>query len=267
MDVFPRTVVRTRLGPISIRERLGSGKPLVLLHGIGGNADAWRQQYDAFTPNVRVLGWDAPGYGESFTFAAEAPRVEDYAAAYVALLDALEIERATVVGHSLGGLIAACAAALFPSRVERLILAACSSGHATYDKEKRESMLRTRLDALSQGDATSYARGRVSNLLSSEPRSEVVEEAVGIMAQIKQPGFPQATRMVSAADVLPYLPRIKAPTRVICGTADRVTSEELNRRIAASINGADFVPVQGAGHWVFLEFPEEFNQAVREFLQ
>jgi pimeloyl-ACP methyl ester carboxylesterase len=86
------------------------------------------------------------------------------------------------------------------------------------------------------------------------------------MAQIRQPGFPQATRMVSASDIFAYLARIGAPTRVVSGSGDSVTPPDLNRKIAAAVKGADYVGVEGAGHWLFIEYPEPFNAAVLEFL-
>ena len=266
MSEFTSATARTRLGPISYRERAGAGAPLVLLHGIGGNAGGWGKQRDAFGA-ARLLAWDAPGYGDSFCFAGESPGVEDYASALIAFLDTLGIEKAVVLGHSLGGLVAACAAALHPQRFVRLLLTACSSGHATYEAEKRESLLRTRLSAFSGGDATAYARTRVANVLSESPDLAVFEEAVQVMSRIKLPGFHQATRMISQADVLRYLPSITAPTRVICGTADRVTPLELNRKIAAAIRGADLVAIEKAGHWAFLEYPREFNAAVEDFIR
>jgi pimeloyl-ACP methyl ester carboxylesterase len=265
-NMFPRVSIETRLGPVSVRQSRAAGRPLVLLHGIGGNADAWRLQYGAFNTQFRVIGWDAPGYGDSFDFKTDAPSVEDYAGAFVALLDALGIERAVVVGHSLGGLVAACAAAQYGDRFESLVLTACSSGHASYDEERRQAILRTRLEAFANGDVSVYARSRVKNLLSAAPPAEVVEEAVSVMAQIRQPGFPQATRMVSASDIFPFLARIRMPARVICGTDDKVTPAEMNQKIAAGIAGADFVPIDGAGHWLFLEFSEQFNTALRQFV-
>ena len=266
VEAFARTSVETKWGPVSVRQRGATGKCLFLLHGIGGNSGGWRKQHEAFSSRFRVVAWDAPGYGESFDFAAEAPNLEDYADAFVATLEGLGVDRADVVGHSLGGLIAACAAAKYPERIDRLVLTACSSGHASYDKEKRQSILRTRLEAFSTGDPSTYARARVKNVLSAAPAAGVFEEAVGVMAQIRQPGFPQATRMVSASDIFPYLARIKAPTRVICGTADQVTPPALNRKIAESIPGADFVSIEGAGHWLFLEYPDQFNNAVLQFV-
>jgi pimeloyl-ACP methyl ester carboxylesterase len=264
--MFPRVTIETRLGPMSVRQGQSRGPALFLLHGIGGNADGWRQQYEAFDADFRVIGWDAPGYGDSFNFSEASPTLEAYADALIALLDAMGVAKAIVVGHSLGGLIAACAAAKNPTRIDRLVLAACSSGHATYDEARRQQILRTRLDAFSTGDAVAYARSRVKNLLSAQVPPAVLEEAVSVMAQIKQPGFPQATRMVSASDIFPWLPKIGIPARVICGDGDQVTPPALNREIAGAIPGADYVAVEKAGHWLFLEFPEPFNAAVRQFI-
>ena len=267
VDKLARIAVDTPWGPVAVRANKTAGRCLFFLHGIGGNAGAWKKQYDAFDKDFRVIGWDAPGYGGSFDFAAENPTLEDYAAAFGAVLDALDLNQVALVGHSFGGLIAACAAAKYPERIERLVLTACSSGHASYDEEKRNAILRMRTDAFAGGDATAYARSRVKNLLSPAAPADIVEEAASVMAQIKQPGFPQATRMVSASDIFPYLSHIGMPTRVICGTADQVTPPELNRKIAESIAGADFVAVEGAGHWLFLEYPEQFNAALRQFVK
>ena len=99
----------------------------------------------------------------------------------------------------------------------------------------------------------------------SRPAPEHVERAVAILSQLRQPGFGQATRMIADADLFEHAPRIAAPTRVLCGTQDKVTPEALNRRIAAAIAGAQYVPIEGAGHWSFLEQPDAFQRAVLEF--
>ena len=262
---YPRKTLETRLGRMSYR-RGGAGPALLLLHGIGGNADSWRQQFPAFAQRHDVIAWDAPGYADSFTFPEESPKVESYADAALALLDALGLCKAAILGHSMGGLIAGCAVALHPDRFSRLILSDCSSGHATYPKDKREKMLATRLAGLAGGDARDYAKKRAPGVLSSAPAAEHVEEAVAILSQLKVPGFPQASRMVSDADLFPFLAKVSVPARVLCGTDDRVTPEDLNRRIAAALPRADYVPLEGAGHWSFLERPAPFNDAVLQFL-
>ncbi len=264
MDRFPRGSVQTSLGRMSYR-RGGAGSALLLLHGIGGNADSWRQQYEPLGNAFDVIGWDAPGYADSFAFDTDAPDAGQYAAAAIALLDALGIGETVLLGHSMGGLIAGYAAALYPQRFTRLVLADCSSGHATYPKEKREQMLATRLAGLASGDASDYARKRAPGVLSSQPSQEHLAEAIAILSRLKSPGFPQASRMVSNGDIFPQLARVRVPARVLCGSDDRVTPEELNRRIAGAIAGADYVSIEGAGHWSFLERPTAFNDAVLQF--
>jgi len=259
---------RTRFGELAYVERPGEGTPLVLLHGVGGNSGAWVRQWPAFGTR-RMIAWDAPGYGDSDALAGDAPAPEDYAAACVALLDALEVERAIVLGHSFGGLIAACIAARFPQRVSRLLLTACSAGHARHDPARRAKLLRDRLASLSDGsqaEAEAYARARVPNLLSPSATVELIEQAVQVMAKLRRDGFRQANRMISTADIFEWLPQIVAPARVICGTSDRVTPAELNARIAAGLRQADLVSIEGAGHWLFLEHADEFNRAVDAFV-
>lgn len=254
---------------MSCLERRGEGGPVLLLHGVGGNAGAWARQFEALGTH-HLIAWDAPGYGDSENLRESSPRPEDYAAACLALLDALDVPQATLLGHSFGGLVAACVAAQYPQRVSRLLLTACSSGHATYESARRDRLLRERIEAFASNapaQVAAYARARVRNLLSADVPAEVFEEAVQVMSQLRREGFHQANRMISAADIFRYLPAIAASTRVLCGTADRVTPIELNEKIAAAIAGADLVRIEHAGHWLFLEHAHEFNSAVNDFIE
>jgi pimeloyl-ACP methyl ester carboxylesterase len=244
----------------------GSGSPLLLLHGVGGNAAGWSKQLDAFSTRFRTIAWDAPGYGGSDPFSWEQPVVEDYAAAVIEVLDAVGVVRADVVAHSMGGLIAGHVAAVAGDRVRRLILADCSSGHRSYAPAKRSQIRQSRLAGAARENPEAYARGRVAQLLSAAASQDVREEAVGILSQIQYPGFQQAASMVSDSDLFSVLPSIRAPTFVLCGDSDAVTTPDLNRQIAAGIQGAEFRLLPDCGHWSFLENPAAFNEAVLEFL-
>ena len=107
---------RQKTSGIAFLER-GDGEPLLLIHGVGLNAEAWGPQIEALSDTHRVVALDMPGHGESALSGSE---LSDYVAQAVALLDQLGIARANVVGHSMGGLVAIGLALAHPERVLRL---------------------------------------------------------------------------------------------------------------------------------------------------
>src|SRR6478609_5303310 len=108
---FPERVLQLRNGArVAVRERgtVGEGASLVLLHGISSGAASWLQ---ALPAQAHVVAWDAPGYGFSTPLPQEAPLAADYAARLHATLQALDVKRCVLVGHSLGALMACAYAA------------------------------------------------------------------------------------------------------------------------------------------------------------
>ena len=108
-------------------ERAGGGPPLLLLHGIGSNSRSFRHQLTVLCDAFDVIAWDAPGYGRSDDPPLNAG-LEYFADQAVALLDELQIERAHVLGVSLGGVIAQSVYHRHPSRVQSLILVDTTPG-------------------------------------------------------------------------------------------------------------------------------------------
>lgn len=252
-------------GQIEVRVH-GSGRPLVLMHGVGGNANAWGDfQFEALGAARQLIAWSAPGYGASTPLPGQDPSVDDYAGAALALLDAMGLDQVDLLGHSMGGLVAARLATLAPARVGRLVLADCSSGHKGYDAHKRESILATRLTQ-DDTDPWAYARARAPKLMAPGASPALIELAASQLAKLRQPGFGQASRMVAQSDLFAFAGDIRASTAVLCGTEDGVTSPELNQRIARAIAGAAYHPIEAAGHWSFLEQPREFARLVNAHL-
>src|SRR3954471_7617845 len=100
---------------------LGSGPPVVFVHGLGGSWQNWLENLPFFARKFRVIACDLPGFGES-PMPLEDISISGYGKFVVGLLDALEIERAHLVGNSMGGFIAAEVALQAPERVDRLVL-------------------------------------------------------------------------------------------------------------------------------------------------
>ena len=96
--------------------RAGDGPPVVLLHGIGGNATQFRHQIDALADNWTLVAWDAPGYGGSAD-PGDGWQMTDYAAALAGLLDALGLTQVNLLGQSWGGVLAQIFIGQYPERV------------------------------------------------------------------------------------------------------------------------------------------------------
>ena len=141
----PAQRIGTPLGAIGYRQAgVLAGTRLVLLHGIGSGSASWAAQLAAVTPKQPgLLAWDAPGYGDSDGLGlldAAWPTATHYAERLWAWLDALGLTHPlTLVGHSLGALVAARAALLQPQRVAAVVLLAPAQGHARLELAQRES--------------------------------------------------------------------------------------------------------------------------------
>ena len=122
----------------------GRGPALVFIHGMGGNSRNWETQYAKFADHFRVIGWDAPGYGESDDWRSDEPTVADYTAKIRALLDALEVEAAHMVGHSFGGTLMPAFQKAYPDRVLSMVMAQPVIGSGSLDAEKQSEIIAAR---------------------------------------------------------------------------------------------------------------------------
>jgi pimeloyl-ACP methyl ester carboxylesterase len=250
---------------IAYREA-GHGEPIVFLHGIGASSEAWDAQLTHFARSRRAIAWDAPGYGGSGDLEPLAPLAGDYAAALAGLFDALGIARAPLVGNSLGALMAAAVVRRWPTRISHLVLSDAASGHARLSEEERQEKLMQRLDDLAEFGPAGMAQRRSPRLLGSGAVAGALGRTVAIMSKVRPKGYAQAARMLSLADIIAELEGCRAPTLVICGSEDQVTTPESNRRIADAVAGSGFVLLDRIGHLPYVETPERFNALVEEFL-
>jgi pimeloyl-ACP methyl ester carboxylesterase len=244
----------------------GQGVPLVLLHGIGSASDSWEFQLEHFAPDFRVVAWDAPGYGGSGDFDVETPSAADFADALDRLLGALGIERCHLVGHSLGALIAAAFSSRHPDWILSLTLANAAAGHGRLDPAIRAAKLRERLDVLEAHGPAGMAERRASRLVAPDASAEALERVRAVMARVRPDGYRRAARMLAEGDIFADLAHIDRPTLVMCGTLDRVTTEDSNRAIAKALPDGRFAALPGLGHASYVESPELFNSVLARFL-
>jgi pimeloyl-ACP methyl ester carboxylesterase len=226
---------------------------VLLLHGQPGGSGDWSRVVQGIGGRVRTVAIDRPGWDGR----REATDLRGNAAAALAALDAGGIDRAAVVGHSLGGAIAAWLAAKHPERVSALVLAAPAANHASI----------TALDRWLAGPIAGYVAGAallsaLGVTLSAAPlrrrlATELTLDGDYLRAAGRRLMTPAAWRAfaVEQRGLLRDIPsleavlgQIAAPTTIISGTADRVVPVRAARRLADQIPGAKLVVIEHAGH-------------------
>ena len=237
----------------------------VLLHGIGSGSASWALQLAAAADAsaLRVLAWDAPGYASSSPLTPAEPTAADYGRRLWAWLDALACSTPiTLVGHSLGALMAASAASLQPERIARLVLLSPARGYALAPPAERQRRLTERLDNLRQLGPIGMAQARAAAMLAPGADPALVAQVRETMAQIIPAGYTQASHMLANGDIAVDLARFRAtstaPIAVACGSADAITPPKGCAAVAAQAGVAltDLGPV---GHICALEAPEAVN--------
>jgi len=249
---------------------VGRGAPVVLLHGLGASMYAWRRNLAAVAAaGFRVIAFDNRGFGLSDKPSAPYDNAA-YARLVIALMDSLRLTDAVLVGHSMGGAIAAQVAIEYPARVRGLVLVGSAGLGA------REPLLFrvARWPVLGPAALALRGRGFTARLLRStyyDPGKVTEADVDQYYAPVAQPEYGRALRGVLQqfrfTALEGRLDRIAAPTLVLWGEEDRWVPMGLGRALAAGITRSAFVTVPRAGHSVQEEAPDEVNHLVIRFLK
>ncbi|HVA23332.1 MAG TPA: 3-oxoadipate enol-lactonase [Chloroflexota bacterium] len=242
----------------------GSGPWLVLAHCLGGSLGVWQHQLDALARSAHVVAYDARGHGGSGHPAGEYG-VSDLADDLVRLMDEVGIERASVVGLSMGGMMAQHLAADHADRVDRLVLADTTSH---YEGEAVSTWQQRAATARAQGlePLANATMERWFTAAFRQDRPDEVRRIRDIFTANDAEGYALAVGALSRFDVRPQLGRIKAPTLVITGDQDAACPPDLGRHIASSVQHGRFELLPSASHVSCVEQPDAFNRLVLDFL-
>ena len=260
---WPPQTVRTAGGEVAYR-RAGRGPLRVLLHGIGSASGTWVRQLQTLATEFTVLAWDAPGYGRSTPVQPESPCATDYAERMWQWLDAVETpgRPLVLVGHSLGCLMAAAAAALRPAQVERLLLLSPAQGYGQADPALRQARLNDRLDRLAQLGPAGLAAQRGAAMLSPQADADLQAYVTATMAAIDPGGYAQAARLLANADLAALLAAVRCPVTVASGSADTITPAAGCEALAGRV-GAPYLSLGPVGHACALEAADAVNRLVQ----
>jgi 2-succinyl-6-hydroxy-2,4-cyclohexadiene-1-carboxylate synthase len=250
----------------------GEGAPLVLLHGFTGSSATWAPHVASWP--ARAIAVDLPGHGQTDAPADSARyRMEATVADLVALLDQLGVERAHVLGYSMGGRVALHLAAAHPERVATLILESASPGLATQAERAARVAADTALAASigRDGIAAFVDRWEALQLWASQARLPDAVRA-GLRAQRlnnRPLGLANSLRGLGTGAQAPLhyrLADLPVPALVIAGMLDAKFAA-IARAMAAALPQGRLALVPEAGHAVHLEQPALFDRLVAEFLE
>lgn len=244
---------------------------VLLLHGVGGGRSIWGAAGSGTLQAVggagfRALALDFPGYGDSS--AAGGVDMAAFCAAVAAALDAERPNRAVLVGHSMGGMVAQEFAARWPARVQGLVLACTSAMFGRADGDWQREFLRERLAPLEAGiGMAGMADSLVPGLVSPAAPAAARQAARDVMARVPEATYRAALGAIAGFDRRAALSGLRVPTLLLAAEHDRTAPPEVMQRMAARIGGSAFLCLPEAGHIANVEVPTAFNAAVVSFLQ
>lgn len=264
---------RIKVGSLAVAvSDVGTGPPVVLLHGLACGKRMWFHQVRALRSRFRVIAYDLRGHGHT-----DAPAVvTDYSAAHLArdligVLDTLQIERASLVGFSMGGGPALALAASRPERISRLVLADVGAG--ADDPLKTEWLARLWIRLIGQGEIDElvcdmlrselfkvYARrnARCRNHMAALIRATPIDGLRFTLSEV-------LAKRKSLFRLTSLLKSVRVPTLVVVGQQDYVCSKAA-RLLAQTIPDASLKIIEKSGHMSPLEQPATFNAALFDFL-
>jgi len=249
-------------------EELGAGDPVVMIHGGLLDRRMWDGQFGVFAETHRAIRYDARGHGLSKAGNGSFSHHEDLKR----LLDALKVEKAAIMGLSMGGYIAIDFALANPDRVSALILAAPGLTGYKFDSE----VLKKNNEALNKAAQDNDIKMLVEYFQRSwtdgpartpDEVDPAVREKVRLMSTETLQNRNRESREIRLEPpAIGRLPEIQTPTLAVVGDLDMPDILEIVGLIEKNVKGARKVIIKGAAHMVNMERPAEFNRVVLNFL-
>ena len=249
-------------GDINYRSE-GAGTPLVLIHGVGGDASTW----DALVPELalrfRLIRPDLRGHGRS-PLLTEPCTAEDLARDVLRVMDTLGVEAAGVVGNSLGGQVAQALALLAPQRVRKLAFISTVAGRTSTE---RDNALK-RIEVLKEKGIGEIARGNVERWFTDGFRArhpELVEARVKVLLESDPVSYLHAYTVFATADFADQLSRIQAPTLIITGEHDVAATPRMANLMHERIAGSQLHILPNLRHSLLIEAPRQIGALLANF--
>lgn len=241
---------------------------IVLLHGFTSSLEAWDDIANSFASEYRVISYDLAGHGLTGPDDMERYSADNRAAFLNSLLGEIDVERATIVGNSLGGYIAWKFAANYPERVDRLVLISAAAYPFAGFNEAPQPVMPMFEAYLRHGTLEDIKRVYASQFASVESlRQDRVQIYFDMMRRAGNPEeFVRHTAQFTLSNPEEQLAQIQAPTLVLWGAQDPLIPVSDAKKIATTMPNAILELLEGVGHIPHEEAPSEVLEAISSFL-
>lgn len=240
-----------------------AGEPLLFINSLGTDLRIWDAVVPHFETDYRVVRYDKRGHGLSDCPAAPYS-MRDHALDLVGVLDALDIAQVTLVGISVGGMIAQYVAAAWPERLHQLVLCdtAAKIGTATMWNERINTLRLKGMDALAD---SILSRWFAPGFATRHPAAYAGYR--NMLTRTPVAGYTGTCAALRDADLTAQTRTIQASTLVLCGAEDVATTPEMGQNLAALLPHGRYVEIAQAGHLPCVEQPQAMAVQVKRFLR
>ena len=244
---------------------VGTGLPVVFIHGFPHNRTLWAPQLGGLLTRARCIAPDLRGFGDS---EVRGPyTMDDYADDVIAVLDALQIDRAVIAGLSMGGYVAFAIWRRHRERVRALILADTRAGADSDETRAKRREMIALARARGTGAVADAQIGGMVGRTTREKHPDIGDEVHRMLTMAPVEGVIGALEaMMNRPDSTPTLATIDVPTLIIVGDEDVLTPPKEARAMHDRIAGSRLEILAGAGHVSNVERPAAFNHVASEFL-
>lgn len=234
----------------------GGGVPIIFLHGWRSNKEVWREVSQlvskSVSQSVDVYAIDLPGFGNS-QIPKQAMTVADYASVVEQFITKLELKNVIIVGHSFGGRVGIKLAAQYPEIISKLVLVD-AAGFAMDSNKKNKIRI-----------IAKFAKPFFKPKFMRGLRNKIYQK-IGSEDYLSTPELRQTYINVIDEDLSANMKQIACPTLIITGENDLDTPVGFGKRMNFLIHNSKFITLPNAGHFSFLDKPEEFKKLLNDFI-
>lgn len=240
---------------------------IIFIHGFPFSKEMWNKQMEWLNEKFRVIAYDIRGHGKSYA-GTDDFSIELFVKDLLSLMDAMEIEKTTLCGLSMGGYIALNAIENHPDRFDALVL--CDTQCLADSPEGKKKRMNT-VESIREKGVEKFADESLKNFFAQETFTTKKEVIAGIRETIVNTTEESIIKTLLALskrkETCSKLPEINVPVLILVGKEDKITPPEAAQFMHKKISNSELFILENAGHLSNLENPEKFNELLKRFFE